>query len=726
MVATPDARIATFLVKIASRCNLACDYCYMYEHADQSWRGQPKLMSEGHRRLLARRIADYCEANRLERILIIFHGGEPLLAGVGRIVETLAWVRSSVPPGTRVDASVQTNGVLLTDEALELFEREHVSVSVSIDGPQVTHDRHRLNHRGQSTFRETLASVERLKRHPTTYAGLIAVIDPSTDPNDLFEFFSGLAPPRLDFLLPDANHLAPPPGRDGEVDIYAQWLTCAFDLWFDRYPELRVRTFEALLDAIAGLPAETDAFGLGDVSLLTIETDGTYHDLDVLKVTAPGGTATGLGLEDATIAEAASSPRIEAHRRRLRREGLSAECRACLVVDICGGGSVPHRYAADGFDHPTVYCREMKSLIQHARRRVGEALGNAVEDPAGRDEPLRVADAELARFDHPIEGRPFLDELRRDWKERSLINLTKALDSVVGRQSELAGRVAELRGLGAETIGELAVQPSVVLWASVTEQSARGLIPRALDGRAIPDDPGYIETLLSWGVAGPPLTPRVHRNDPWLRHPFGDRINFETPESAGLVMPLFDRAWDIIGRWNPGLLDEMKLLSPEVQFIRDPSAHPDKAVSFSDNSVPGCLYVSVRRGGGWIGPYDLADSLIHEHRHQKLYVLQAYVPLLVADVPLVPSPWREELRPPSGLLHAVFVFVGLLDFWRHVAEQGEPEVQEYARGEVGVIKGRLKDAFPTLFETALTSTGRRLVNALSARVQALRIEPMKS
>ena len=33
----PPARITSFLVKIASRCNLACDYCYMYEHADQTY-----------------------------------------------------------------------------------------------------------------------------------------------------------------------------------------------------------------------------------------------------------------------------------------------------------------------------------------------------------------------------------------------------------------------------------------------------------------------------------------------------------------------------------------------------------------------------------------------------------------------------------------------------------------------------------------------------------------
>ncbi|MEU9838708.1 hypothetical protein AB0C69_05725, partial [Actinomadura sp. NPDC048032] len=31
-----------FILKIHSRCNLACDYCYVYEMGDQSWRDQPR------------------------------------------------------------------------------------------------------------------------------------------------------------------------------------------------------------------------------------------------------------------------------------------------------------------------------------------------------------------------------------------------------------------------------------------------------------------------------------------------------------------------------------------------------------------------------------------------------------------------------------------------------------------------------------------------------------
>ncbi len=34
-----------FVVKVQSRCDLTCDDCYAYEHADQSWRGRSMEMS---------------------------------------------------------------------------------------------------------------------------------------------------------------------------------------------------------------------------------------------------------------------------------------------------------------------------------------------------------------------------------------------------------------------------------------------------------------------------------------------------------------------------------------------------------------------------------------------------------------------------------------------------------------------------------------------------------
>src|SRR3546814_14583986 len=73
--------------------------------------------------------------------------------------------------------------------------------------------------------------------------------------------------------------------------------------------------------------------------------------------------------------------------------------------------------------------------------------------------------------------------------------------------------------------------------------------------------------------------------------------------------------------WRPALAIELRQACRAIQFVRDPLAHPEKIVSFSDNSVPGALYVSVWQGDRLIDPYDLAESLVQEYRHQKLYIM---------------------------------------------------------------------------------------------------------
>jgi uncharacterized protein len=45
-----------FIVKIASRCNINCDYCYEYNLGDENWRSQPVRMAQATLNTLAARI----------------------------------------------------------------------------------------------------------------------------------------------------------------------------------------------------------------------------------------------------------------------------------------------------------------------------------------------------------------------------------------------------------------------------------------------------------------------------------------------------------------------------------------------------------------------------------------------------------------------------------------------------------------------------------------------
>lgn len=704
------ARITSFLVKVASRCNLDCDYCYVYHHADQSWRAMPKLLSAEDRSCFATRLGAYTAQAEITHCAVVFHGGEPLLAGADKLAAFAAQIRAATT--AKVDVGLQTNGLLLDDAALDQLEAADIGVSLSLDGPRAAQDKHRTTRKGRSSFDKVLAALERLKKRPRLFAGVIAVIDTATSPEDLFAFFDAHHPPKLDFLLPDAHHLRLPPGRALDPSLYERWLIGAFDLWLDHYPHLPVRTFEALLDAVSGLPSRTDAFGFGDVSLISIETDGSYHDLDVLKVTQDGATSLGGSVRDTPIADIATSPRIAAHRALLSKAGLCRECQACPIVEICGGGSLPHRFGTDGFNHPTVYCREMLALVEHARVRLAELLlpsDDALDSalPTGTD---------LAAFDLAESATAMMDDLCAGARSAARNALLGTVRELRATHPELGPAIAAFDALSVSEQEELASAPGAIAWRHTLDIQTAAYEVQAVDGAAIQADASYLQDLLAQPSRDGSGF-QIGFPDPWLRIPFGEAIYFEDEATTAKVKPIVEEALQIIERWRPAMAREMRMACGAIQFIRDPLAHPDKIVSFSDNSVPGALYVSVLQGDDPIDAYDLADSLLHEHRHQKLYLLERLAPTVASTAALVSSPWREDLRPPSGLLHAVFVFVELRRFWLHVRDEGPARLHNRAINQLRDTEENLRDAFVTLDSCPLTPLGRELVAVLKASAE---------
>src|ERR1700759_3594869 len=72
--------ISQLLVKVASRCNIDCTYCYWFR--DAAVYEKPKLMGEAVLQQLLRSIKEIVTEYGLPDLPIVLHGGEPLLWGV--------------------------------------------------------------------------------------------------------------------------------------------------------------------------------------------------------------------------------------------------------------------------------------------------------------------------------------------------------------------------------------------------------------------------------------------------------------------------------------------------------------------------------------------------------------------------------------------------------------------------------------------------------------------
>lgn len=363
------------LLKIHSRCNLACSYCYVYTSLDDSWRAQPRRMSRETVELATRRMTDHASRHGIEAFTVILHGGEPLLAGAEFIDAVATTLRAGIPSHIRLDLGLQTNGLLIDEDFLRVFERHAISVGVSLDGEADANDRHRRFADGKGSHAKVAEALRLLAKHPLIYSGILATIDLDNDPVQTYHALLEFSPPRMDFLLPHGTWDVPPPGRtaDPRQTPYADWLIKIFDLWFEAQPPpTEIRLFESLLSLLLRGDSHTESLGLHPIDLVTIETDGSLEQGDVLKITGQGGAATGLHLAMHSFDDVMESPGIKA--RRLGLEGLGPVCQQCQLVKVCGGGHYAHRFRAGSFLNPSVYCSDLSTLIWHARATIRASL----------------------------------------------------------------------------------------------------------------------------------------------------------------------------------------------------------------------------------------------------------------------------------------------------------------------------------------------------------------
>lgn len=360
-----------FVLKVHSRCDLACDHCYVYEAADQSWRGRPKAIPDDVLRRTANRIAEHADSHGLAKVQVVLHGGEPLLAGVDGLRRVITELHSALRGVCELDLRIHTNGVQLAEAFCELFAEYGVLVGISVDGDRVANDRHRRYANGRSSYDQVVRAVNLLRtpRFRSLYAGLLCTIDVANDPVGVYEALIALSPPRVDFLLPHATWDEPPPRDPGRTEQYADWLIAIFDRWLADGRPVSVRTFESILSTSAGGDSFTEALGLAPTTLAVIETDGSYEQVDSLKVAYDGAASTELTVFTDDLDVVARHPGIAARQRGLA--GLSQQCRECPVVSSCGGGLYAHRYrSGDGFANPSVFCADLLKLITHVRERL--------------------------------------------------------------------------------------------------------------------------------------------------------------------------------------------------------------------------------------------------------------------------------------------------------------------------------------------------------------------
>lgn len=362
--------IDTVLVKLASRCNLNCDYCYVYNMGDDAWRSQPKLMALDTVEVLARHLSALVAAQG-RPLSVVFHGGEPLLIGAARFDQICSVLRHRLPQP--VGLHVQTNGLLLTNAVIDVCARQDVGISISMDGPPQVHDRHRPDLRGRNSHASVMAAIRRVQAHSTggtLLTGLLSVIDLEADPAEVYAFFKDIGTPSVDFLYRDGNHDNLPIGKSSAMSTeYGEWMVRLLDVYLADPAPIRIRVLDDMLRLILGGRAVKEGVGQDDYGILVVETDGTITKNDTLKTAAGTDRFEDVWTVRDDLTRLVSSDAFVRYHRE--QQPSAASCTSCPALSICGGGMPTHRWSdARGLDNPTVFCADQMHLIAHMRERI--------------------------------------------------------------------------------------------------------------------------------------------------------------------------------------------------------------------------------------------------------------------------------------------------------------------------------------------------------------------
>jgi uncharacterized protein len=220
-----------------------------------------------------------------------------------------------------------------------------------------------------------MEGINRLRGHQNSaflYSGLLAVIDPKSEPGEIYEFFKTLDPPGVDFLYRDGNHTRLPEGKDSYRSTeYGQWLARLVDIYlFDQKP-LPIRFIDDLIRLILGGKGTKDGAGLTNFGILVIDADGSITKNDTLKSSFNGADRFDekWSVQSNKLHEILSSDGF-AKSHALQRPS-SKTCLLCPELQVCGGGMTLHRWREGAeYDNTSVYCADQLLVIGHLRNQV--------------------------------------------------------------------------------------------------------------------------------------------------------------------------------------------------------------------------------------------------------------------------------------------------------------------------------------------------------------------
>ncbi len=166
---------------VTQECNFRCKYCaYGGYYKRKRIHSHLKMHIDTYKKAIDLFFNHVYSPSRTTRhpIIIAFYGGETLLEFENIVAATKYAHDINVSRGNLfpIIFSLNTNGLLLTEDVVKTLEELQIRVDLSFDGPKTEHNKFRVKKDGSGSFDDVFSNIEKIKdKFPDYYEKWIRI-----------------------------------------------------------------------------------------------------------------------------------------------------------------------------------------------------------------------------------------------------------------------------------------------------------------------------------------------------------------------------------------------------------------------------------------------------------------------------------------------------------------------------------------------------------------------
>lgn len=258
-------------------CNLKCAYCYM--NSVMCPKHRTELMSDHTLSFLT----DFFCSTR-EHIEFIWHGGEPLLAGINFFEKAMYYQKQWIGYGKKIKNSIQTNATLIDDKWTSFFRENNFLVGVSLDGPSHVHNIMRTDGK-KGSFDAVMRGISSLEK-AKIFSGIICCVSTANYlyPQEMLDFFIAQNIKSIKFLrVKGLDKKGNPYPGSITPNQYVDFLLGTFRRWLEiDNPKIEIRNIKSIIDILMGGNFRECVYMGACYNYVTVYSDGSIYACDAL------------------------------------------------------------------------------------------------------------------------------------------------------------------------------------------------------------------------------------------------------------------------------------------------------------------------------------------------------------------------------------------------------------------------------------------------------------